>query len=97
MKHPMQSHQYTCNISVLAPPPGRRPTRMCGIIGIFKHQGDANVEVYEGLLSLQHRGQDSAGIVTTNWHRFHEHRDNGLVSDVFKDQALIDRLTGMHY
>lgn len=68
---------------------------MCGIIGIFKHEGDANVEVYEGLLSLQHRGQDSAGIVTTNWKRFHEHRDNGLVSDVFKDQALIDRLTGV--
>lgn len=68
---------------------------MCGIIGIFKHEGDANVEVYEGLLSLQHRGQDSAGMVTTNWQRFHEHRDNGLVSDVFKIQALIDRLTGV--
>ena len=68
---------------------------MCGIIGIYKHEGDANVEVYEALLSLQHRGQDSAGMVTTNWHRFHEHRDNGLVSDVFKIQALIDRLTGV--
>ena len=39
----------------------RQPTRMCGIIGIFKHAGDANVEVYEGLLSLQHRGQDRCG------------------------------------
>jgi hypothetical protein len=34
---------------------------MCGIIGIYKHEGNVNVEVYEGLLMLQHRGQDSAG------------------------------------
>ena len=37
----------------------RLPTRMCGIIGVFKHEGEANVEIYEGLLMLQHRGQDS--------------------------------------
>lgn len=37
----------------------RAPPRMCGIIGVFKHEGDANVEIYEGLLMLQHRGQDS--------------------------------------
>lgn len=30
---------------------------MCGIIGVYKTQGDANVELYEGLLMLQHRGQ----------------------------------------
>lgn len=41
-------------------------TRMCGIIGVFKHDGNANVEIYEGLLMLQHRGQDSAGMVTTD-------------------------------
>lgn len=35
--------------------PCRRPTRMCGIIGIFKQDGDVNVELYEGLLMLQHR------------------------------------------
>jgi hypothetical protein len=34
---------------------------MCGIIGIYKHDGQASVELYEGLLMLQHRGQDSAG------------------------------------
>jgi len=38
---------------------------MCGIIGIYRHDGNVNVEVYEGLLMLQHRGQDSAGMVTT--------------------------------
>lgn len=41
-------------------------TRMCGIIGVYKHDGSANVEIYEGLLMLQHRGQDSAGMVTTD-------------------------------
>ena len=34
-------------------------------------------------------------MVTTAWRRFHEHRDNGLVSDVFKDQALMNRLKGI--
>lgn len=34
---------------------------MCGIIGIYKREGEVAVELYEGLLMLQHRGQDSAG------------------------------------
>lgn len=67
---------------------------MCGIIAIFKHMGPANVEIYEGLLMLQHRGQDSAGIVTTDWTRFYEHRDNGLVKDVFQTSNTLERLKG---
>ncbi len=43
----------------------RAPPRMCGIIGIYRRDGSVNVELYEGLLMLQHRGQDSAGMVTT--------------------------------
>ena len=46
-------------------------------------QGSANAELFEGLLMLQHRGQDSAGMVTYDGHRFCEHKDNGLVNDVF--------------
>jgi len=46
------------------------------------------------VIAVQHRGQDSAGMVTTAWRRFHEHRDNGLTSDVFKDQAQMNRLKG---
>lgn len=67
---------------------------MCGIIGIFKHLGSANVDLYEALLMLQHRGQDSAGIVTTDWNRFSEFKDNGLVKDVFKSRSILDRLQG---
>ena len=42
----------------------RSVSRKCGIIGIHKASGPASVELYEGLLMLQHRGQDSAGMVT---------------------------------
>lgn len=147
---------------------------MCGIIGVFKHEGDANVEIYEGLLMLQHRGQDSgapacgsrrvawaaqpaaqhqahaaiylfglphkpgvavgcarvavawelsncpvrlparrpvsacralvdpgaclpplaAGMVTTDWRKFYEYKNNGLVKDVFSKQSQLDALSG---
>jgi glutamine phosphoribosylpyrophosphate amidotransferase len=46
----------------------------CGIFGIFKHSGNAPVEIYEGLLMLQHRGQDSAGIVSYDGERFRERK-----------------------
>ncbi|GFR45506.1 hypothetical protein Agub_g6894 [Astrephomene gubernaculifera] len=72
----------------------RSAPRMCGIIGIFKYEGNANVELYEGLLMLQHRGQDSAGMVTTDWSRFKEHKENGLVKDVFGKQELMDSMKG---
>lgn len=74
--------------------PRRVDPRMCGIIGIFKHEGNVNVELYEGLLMLQHRGQDSAGMVTTDWEKFKEYKENGLVKDVFANQNLMDSMKG---
>jgi amidophosphoribosyltransferase len=67
---------------------------MCGIIGIFKYEGSVNVELYEGLLMLQHRGQDSAGMVTTDWNKFKEYKANGLVKDVFSRVETMDKMTG---
>lgn len=67
---------------------------MCGIIGIYKHEGAVNAELYEGLLMLQHRGQDSAGMVTTDWEKFKEYKNNGLVKDVFSSQPLMDSMKG---
>eukprot|EP01024_Parvocaulis_polyphysoides_P049419 TRINITY_DN47860_c0_g1_i1.p1 TRINITY_DN47860_c0_g1~~TRINITY_DN47860_c0_g1_i1.p1 ORF type:complete len:378 (-),score=26.30 TRINITY_DN47860_c0_g1_i1:51-1184(-) len=68
--------------------------RNCGIVGIFKQNGEASVELYEALLMLQHRGQDSAGMVTTDWENiFREHKDNGLVRDVFKADVM-NRMQG---
>eukprot|EP00967_Tisochrysis_lutea_P008193 scaffold9819_cov21-Tisochrysis_lutea.AAC.1 len=43
---------------------------------------------------LQHRGQDSAGMVTTNWEKFKEYKENGLVKDVFSSQSLMDSMIG---
>ncbi|GFH22991.1 glutamine phosphoribosylpyrophosphate amidotransferase, partial [Haematococcus lacustris] len=68
--------------------------QMCGIIGIFKHEGSVNVELYEGLLMLQHRGQDSAGMVTTDWNKFKEYKENGLVKDVFANENLMASMKG---
>lgn len=60
-------------------------------------QGAAAAEVFEGLLMLQHRGQDSAGMVTYDCARFCEHKANGLVNDVFqpRDMAAL-RGAGRH-
>lgn len=54
---------------------------MCGIIGIFGNS-DVFKDMYQGLLSIQHRGQDSAGVITYDG-RFHTKKGNGLVRDIF--------------
>lgn len=72
----------------------RMNIQMCGIVGIFKHEGPVNVELYEALLMLQHRGQDSAGMVTTDWEKFKEYKENGLVKDVFEDEAVMAKMKG---
>ncbi len=56
---------------------------MCGIIGILNQQNEVFPELYDGLLMLQHRGQDAAGIVSYDGEFFHERKSNGLVKDVF--------------
>ena len=68
--------------------------QMCGIIGIVGTQ-EATVAplIYDGLLVLQHRGQDAAGIVTCADGQFHARKANGLVRDVFYKRH-IERLTG---
>ena len=59
---------------------------MCGIAGIFSNNQVAT-ELYESLLALQHRGQDSAGISTYGC-RFHLKKGMGLVRDVFKQESM---------
>jgi amidophosphoribosyltransferase len=66
----------------------------CGIIGIFGRSGSVAADLYEGLLMLQHRGQDSAGMVTTDWDKFVEYKGNGLVRDVFKQEKVMNSLQG---
>lgn len=64
----------------------------CGVFGIFDHPEAANL-TYLGLHALQHRGQESAGIVTSDGVHLHAHRGMGLVSDIFTEEA-ISRLPG---
>lgn len=60
---------------------------MCGIIGIVAKQ-PVNQMLYDGLLVLQHRGQDAAGIVTSDGGTFYMHKNNGLVQDVFQTRHM---------
>lgn len=60
---------------------------MCGIIGIVG-KNPVNQLLYDGLLVLQHRGQDAAGIVTCDGNTFFMHKSNGLVKDVFQTRHM---------
>ena len=61
---------------------------MCGIVGIFSYQ-QAGLMLYNALMVLQHRGQDSAGITTCNQQKIQVKKDNGLVSEIFNQDDMI--------
>ncbi|MDR2855988.1 MAG: amidophosphoribosyltransferase [Methanomicrobiales archaeon] len=65
---------------------------MCGIVGIVS-SADVSYSLYCALYALQHRGQDSAGIVTTDYGPMVTHRKQGLVSSIF-DEDTLKKLTG---
>lgn len=64
----------------------------CAVFGVHGSEDAAQI-TYLGLYSLQHRGQESSGIVSSDGERVYEHKDMGLVSKVFSGQAL-ERLKG---
>ena len=61
---------------------------MCGILGILANKGPISNLLYDGLLVLQHRGQDAAGIVVCEDNKLHLRKDNGLVNDVFEKEHI---------
>jgi amidophosphoribosyltransferase len=65
----------------------------CGVFGIFRHARAAEL-AYLGLYALQHRGQESVGIVSSDNGVFHLHKAMGQVSEVFARPETIDRLVG---
>jgi len=65
----------------------------CGVFGIWGHP-DAAKLTYFGLHSLQHRGQEGAGILSNDQGQLKRHRDMGLLSEVFRNPANLDKLTG---
>ena len=60
---------------------------MCGILGVVA-KNSVNQVLYDGLLVLQHRGQDAAGIVTAEGATFHMHKGGGMVRDVFRTRDM---------
>ena len=60
---------------------------MCGIVGVVS-RGAVNQDIYDALTMLQHRGQDAAGMVTSDGHRCFLRKDNGLVRSVFQDHHM---------
>ena len=60
---------------------------MCGIFGIYPHKDAARL-TYLGLYALQHRGEESAGIIVRNGHRVRRYAGMGLASDVFDEKTI---------
>jgi len=65
----------------------------CGIFGVFGSE-NASALTYFGLHSLQHRGQEGAGIVSSDGDHLHQYRNRGLLAEVFADQKDLVRLVG---
>lgn len=74
--------------------PGEKgPQDACGVFGVWAPGEDVAKLTYYGLYALQHRGQESAGIATSDGHRLLVYKDMGLVSQVFDERSLAS-LTG---
>lgn len=65
----------------------------CGVFGVWGHQDAARL-TYFGLHALQHRGQEGAGIVSNDNGKLHGYRGLGLLTQVFSNEQVMDRLTG---
>jgi amidophosphoribosyltransferase len=73
-------------------PAAGRPREHCGVFGIYGHPEAARL-TYFGLYALQHRGQESCGIVSSDGCRVRQHRGLGLVPEVF-NQSVLEQLPG---
>ena len=60
---------------------------MCGIVGVYNHPEASNL-AYLGLYALQHRGQESSGIVSYDGGQLHSHQAMGLVADTYTEPVL---------
>jgi amidophosphoribosyltransferase len=75
--------------------PGEKgPQDQCGVFGVWAPGEEVSKLTYFGLYALQHRGQESAGIATSNGKKLLVYKDMGLVSQVFSESAL-ESLVGL--
>ena len=84
MKAVSKNHKFALSPS--------RPREECGIFAVYGHE-DAAKLTYFGLYALQHRGQESAGIVASDGTSVLEHKAMGLVPEIF-DEQILERLKG---
>jgi Glutamine phosphoribosylpyrophosphate amidotransferase len=56
---------------------------MCGIVGIYSKKENVSGHIYDGLIQVQHRGQDAAGNSTWDGSKMYIHKDLGLVTEAF--------------
>lgn len=70
-----------------------KPKAECAVVGVYGHPKAAYF-TYLGLYALQHRGQESSGIVSSEGDKFYKHVDMGLVADVFSNVKNLDKLKG---
>ncbi|MCE2403818.1 MAG: amidophosphoribosyltransferase [Dehalococcoidia bacterium] len=64
------------------------PREECGVVGVYTPGGDASRIAFFGLFALQHRGQESAGIATSDGRSLRVHTDMGLVTQIFREEEL---------
>ncbi|REE04043.1 amidophosphoribosyltransferase [Citricoccus nitrophenolicus] len=74
-------------------PHEKSPQDECGVFGVWAPGEEVSKLAFYGLFALQHRGQESAGIATSDGKRISVYKDLGLVSQVF-DEATLNTLTG---
>ncbi len=84
----------TTELSAISlPEPFDKPRSNCAIVGVYNHPEAAKL-VYSSLYALQHRGQESSGIVTSDGQHLHRHVGMGLVTNAFADAAIFAKLPG---
>lgn len=70
-----------------------KPKEECAVVGVYNHPRAVSL-TYLGLYALQHRGQESSGIVSNDNGTFYKHINMGLVADVFSDASDLEKLKG---
>jgi amidophosphoribosyltransferase len=68
--------------------PGTELTEKCAVFGLYGKNDDASRLTYYGLWALQHRGQESSGIVSSDGEQLYRHAAQGLVANVYREEDL---------
>ena len=82
----VECHQQRDGMKAMDPD-SHYPKHYCGVFGVYGHPNAAELTYY-GLYALQHRGQESAGIVSCDGTHFFQHKGMGLVPQIFKGKEL---------